>query len=395
MYLESISCCNNERKFTLLTPAAEPPALRFAILRVSSIGDVVLATACLDLVRVLSMPIHITWVGRNPSLDLIAKAYPNITTIDANPENPSYVNKVVEALQDMHFVLDLQMSIRSRSICRMLSKVGVSTFTCDKNSLRRGQAVVAARLRGRRSSLPESYQAMPRFQFDMMVDALKKAIRSHLPVEQYDGIAGFNPRPKLPTSHDEGELAWQKELKFGKWLAIAPGASYETKIAPEEFFLEVLSVLNSNYQGVEQLGLVFVGSEADRSKAISIIDKSLWRGGVLNLAGKLSLWESCLAIKEAKTIFSNDSSLCHIAEAVGVPSLVVFGPTIEAFGFAPWRSDSQAFSSPLGCRPCSKHGKADCRYKDKLCFKLVSPEIFASKAASLLELKPRKHNEEG
>ena len=92
---------------------------------------------------------------------------------------------------------------------------------------------------------------------------------------------------------------------------------------------------------------------------------------VLNLAGKLTLWESSLAIKESAIILSNDSSLCHIGEAVGTRSAVLFGPTVESFGFAPRHPESQAFSAPLGCRPCSKHGKAECRYGDKLCFSLI------------------------
>jgi hypothetical protein len=38
----------------------------------------------------------------------------------------------------------------------------------------------------------------------------------------------------------------------------------------------------------------------------------------------------------------------------------------------------------VGCRPCSKHGRAPCRYSDKLCFNTLSPDDIAAHLVSLL-----------
>jgi heptosyltransferase-2 len=220
------------------------------------------------------------------------------------------------------------------------------------------------------------------------VDALREGLLRHLPQEKRDGVASSPADPILPFDHDEGQRPWQKELKFGHWLAVAPGAAHPSKKAPEDLFLDILDRVRQHLRMAERseasLGLLFVGSEPDRDVALSLIDSLNWQGSVLNLAGKLSLWESALAVKEVHATLSNDSSLAHISEAVGTPSVVLFGPTVEAFGFDPWRPHSRAFSAPLGCRPCSKHGKAPCRYGDYLCFKLLSPGHIASHIWNLL-----------
>lgn len=379
----------------MFTPSSTPPVVKLAIIRSTSIGDVVLASACIDLLNKLSAPVELYWVGRSPALQLIEKAFPEVKTVAVDSNLPNYADEVIEAIKSVHIVVDLQMSIRSRAICRTLQKsYGIRTFNRRKNSLKRGQMVVAARLRGRRSALPEEYQQSEMLQHDMMSNALRQALSSYLPVETLDEIKSYKPQPVLPTDHDQTSRSWQKELKFGVWLAIAPGASFESKRAPESLFLDTLNKLSkllkeASYNGTE-LSLLFVGNEDDRVTALSILDKLGWKGPTLNLAGKLSLWESALAIKETKLVMSNDSSLCHIGEAVGVPSAVLFGPTVESFGFPPWRPESRAFSAPLGCRPCSKHGKSDCRYGDKLCFSLlrsndIAEYLFKTLAPSLKE----------
>lgn len=379
----------------LFTPSSSPPKVKIAIMRSTSIGDVVLATACIDLLRRIDAPVEIYWIGRNPSLQLISSAFPQIKVMDVDPENSQYMPSVLKFVAGVHMIVDLQVSMRSRAICRSIHKeYGLPIYTSQKNSLKRGQMVVSSRLRGRRKSLPEGITRPERFQFELMTETVLRAMREHLPIEQLDSLKGYSARPVLPTSHEDELKSWQKELKFGQWIAIAPGAAHETKRAPQELFVDILQhlkhLLVQSSLSEQSVGILFVGNEADRERALEISDRVSWTGSVLNLAGKLSLWESALAIREVVTVIANDSSLCHIGEAVGTPSTVLFGPTVEAFGFSPWRKESRAFSSTLGCRPCSKHGKISCRYQDKLCFKLLPAGDIARHVSQLLISKNSK-----
>lgn len=375
----------------MLTPSATPPLMKIAIYRSSSIGDVVLATACIDLLRQMQVPTQITWVGRRPALQLIASAYPDFKAVEVDPDITNYQDKVVQELKDVHFIVDLQTNLRSQLLCHSLKREHkIPNYICRKNTVDRSTMPIASRMRGRRRPLPESYMRAEKYQFEMMTDALKQALEVHLPVELLDGIDKLKARPVLPTSHDLGQMPWQKELKFGEWLAIAPGAAYDSKKAPLQLLRDIAELFSAHCRkdeilGKKSLGLVFVGNDKDREVALAILDRLDWSGPILNLAGKLSLWETALALRDAQALLCNDSGLLHIAEAVGTPVVALFGPTVEAFGFPPWREDSRVFSSPLGCRPCSKHGQADCRYGDKLCFGLIQPLQVVEHIKSLLK----------
>ena len=50
----------------------------------------------------------------------------------------------------------------------------------------------------------------------------------------------------------------------------------------------------------------------------------------------------------------------HLAEAVGVPVLALFGPTVDAFGYYPSRPDSKVVERDIPCRPCSRNGSRTC-----------------------------------
>ena len=374
----------------MLTPTGQVPTLRVAFYRTSSIGDVVLATACLDLLRQLPVPTEVTWIGRGVSLEMLASAYPEIRTITVRRESTmSDLQRAVEAISKVHLLIDLQCNLRSRWLGRQLRSVAdASIFPTEKAQLRRSRLVLEARVRGRRRPLPERSRQVLRLQHEMMCDALRRGLSHHLPVEMLDGLAALPARPRLPIP-DSFDSPWRKELRFGAWLGIAPGAAHATKAAPLELFAESLEKFKATIQQQEgpvpaPLGLVFFGDSKDRKAARQLLDDIHWTGPILNLAGRLSLWESAIALSETTCLLSNDSSLSHIAEAVDTPTAVLFGPTIESFGFAPRMRNSRAFSALVGCRPCSKHGRTPCRYADKLCFNALSTDAIALHLVSLL-----------
>lgn len=373
----------------MLTPSASGPTLRVAIYRTSSFGDVVLATSCLDLLDRLPLPTEITWIGRGAALDTIAHSWPAVKRLEiARTDSVIDLQKTVEALSNVHLFIDLQCNLRSRWLARQLKSAhGVPYFSAEKAQLARSRLILAARVRGRRRPLPDDVRQVARRQYEMMADALRRGLVHHLPVEMRDGIdAPVRPRLPIPTSF---ESPWRKELHFGAWLGVAPGAAHPTKQAPFEAMFATLEHVKrlsaaAGSSMPSPLGLAFYGDNHDRQIAMKIQDRIGWPGPVLNLAGRLSLWESAVALSETSCLLSNDSSLGHIAEAVDTPTAILFGPTVEAFGFAPRMKQSRAFSTPIGCRPCSKHGKIPCRYGDKLCFSGINLEEVATHLVTLL-----------
>jgi ADP-heptose:LPS heptosyltransferase len=374
----------------MLTPSHPAPALRLAILRTSSLGDVVLATSCLSMLVALPIPIEIFWIGRSNTLDMISRSWPQVKTIEL-PKNGtlSTLYDVIDKLKNIHFIVDLQCNLRSRWLCRNLKILkGIEYFESEKLQIFRSRLILEARIRGRRRPLkPKALR--PHFhQYKLMGNTLLNALKNHLSTDHLNLLKNGNFPPHLPIPHNF-DPPWRKELRFGYWLAIAPGAAYPTKQSPISLMTKIIkktielmdpsSLTNSTSLGentspltpLPSLGLVFLGDNKDRDIARVILDNIDWSGPLLNLAGKLSLWESAVALHEASVLLANDSSLSHIAEAVDTPVAMLFGPTIESFGFAPRKNQSRAFSSLIGCRPCSKHGMVPCRYNDKLCFHAI------------------------
>ena len=380
----------------MLTPSSTAPTLRVAIYRTSSLGDVVLGTACLDLLENLPIPTEVTWIGRGAALDVVRSGWPGVKALEVKrSDSLADLHRGLSNLRQYHLLIDLQCNLRSTWFARNLKAIhGVPFFAADKAQFARNRLIFEARLRGRRKPLPEKARTVTRPQYEMMCDALRRALHHHLPVEMCDGVDTVHVRPRIhiPEGFDS---PWRKELKFGTWLGVGPGASYPTKQAPldlmRDAILGVRTTLAERQNGAATpLGLVFFGDDRDRQVARELLDQLNWTDPVLNLAGRLSLWESAIALRETSALLSNDSSLGHIAEAVDTPAAVIFGPTVEGFGFAPRMPQSRAFSSSVGCRPCSKHGKIPCRFGDKLCFSTISGHDIAQHLVDLLS-GPRHH----
>jgi ADP-heptose:LPS heptosyltransferase len=361
-------------------------SLRIGIIRTSSIGDVILGTACLDYLRQVDLNAEIIWVGRKPSLTLVHQCWPSIVPLELPSRSSSKLHlEILEKLKTCDAVIDLQTNFRSRIMMRSLRRAKIPVFVADKAPWFRTKLVVLGWLRGRLAKLPTSCKMAPTLQYRMMLDSLHRALTF---LKKSDGAALERSRPSLPKA-DLGQIeqSWILEMSFGNWVAVSPGASHEPKRAPTEVFADILRELADQCTGQTIPGLVFLGSAADRIAAVTLMDQLSWPGAVINLAGKLSLEQTMLALAKVKTLLSNDSGLAHIAEAVGTPVAVLFGPTSEAFGFSPQRPNSESFSADVGCRPCSKHGKTPCRYGDQMCFRSIDVKRIALHLKSLMSVR--------
>jgi heptosyltransferase-2 len=85
--------------------------------------------------------------------------------------------------------------------------------------------------------------------------------------------------------------------------------------------------------------------------------------------------ESAAALKRCAVFVGNDTGTVHIATAMQRPIVVLFGPTVEEFGFYPYRTTSQVICKALPCRPCTHTGKGRCKIKEThACMKRIGVE---------------------
>ncbi|MEK7765252.1 MAG: glycosyltransferase family 9 protein, partial [bacterium] len=84
---------------------------------------------------------------------------------------------------------------------------------------------------------------------------------------------------------------------------------------------------------------------------------------------------------------TNDSGPMHLAALLRVPVVAIFGPTVPAFGYAPWPvggTRHAVLGLDLPCRPCTPHGGARCPIGTHECMTGISVERVTADVLSLV-----------
>ncbi|MDD5728399.1 MAG: lipopolysaccharide heptosyltransferase II [Victivallales bacterium] len=134
-----------------------------------------------------------------------------------------------------------------------------------------------------------------------------------------------------------------------KLIGMIPGARWESKHWPPEFFAAVAKrvlAADSNCK------ILLIGSPADREAAEKITAAGT-DGRIAVLAGDTSIGEMVEAIRRCVLIFSNDSGPIHIAAALRKPVFALFGPTDPA-KTGPYGNIHHIFQRRLKCSKCLK-----------------------------------------
>ncbi|MEI8027110.1 MAG: glycosyltransferase family 9 protein [Pseudomonadota bacterium] len=362
--------------------------ITLGILRTSSIGDVVLSTSAIDYLKQLEassphLQFKVYFISKKPCLDLLKSGISQVEVLDMEADELRI--KDANFLKGLHILIDLQDNPRSKMLGRYYGKVtGRSVIKSKKFRWHRAFLVLKARWYGRSRKLSDLDLKPLEFQYRTVVQTICKALESAgLNLDSKAAVEALEKaRPSLKTN---AELLTQPLLEPGSWIALGPGASFATKKYPEQEFRDVLKMLADCLSTDLIPNLVFLGDMNDQKAAEEILSSLDWPQKTANLCGKTTLPETTQILKQVRLILCSDTSLAHIAEAVRTPAGVIFGPTTEAFGFMPFSHESRAFSSPLGCRPCSKHGRAACRYSDKACFTSIPKNLIVDWMSQLLK----------
>jgi heptosyltransferase-2 len=155
-------------------------------------------------------------------------------------------------------------------------------------------------------------------------------------------------------------------------MAIAPGSVWNTKRWPEPYFAELIKKLVKH-----EVGIVLIGSQAEK-ELCDRIAQTTGQANILNLAGQTGLLQVAAIIQKCDLLICNDSGSLHIANAVQTDVFAFFGPTVQRFGFAPFRPNDKVFEIDLDCRPCASHGGKKCPQGHFRCMLDVKPEVVYS-----------------
>ena len=162
-------------------------------------------------------------------------------------------------------------------------------------------------------------------------------------------------RPELHMDAVQVETTLRElGLQRGGYVVFAPGAEFgPAKRWPARHFSELAARLS--------LPVLLLGSgkEAALCDEIATPVNAQQSGKCLNLAGKTSLPQALALIAASHSTVSNDSGLMHVAAALGVPQVAIFGsssplhtPPLNEKARVLWLKADPAYQPPLDCAPC-------------------------------------------
>ena len=169
-------------------------------------------------------------------------------------------------------------------------------------------------------------------------------------LEALDPVLTFRP-PTLCLS--KGEIAKGKDFLMAAglnpakpWVGLAPGAAYgPAKRWPASRFAAVGDLLQTEFQA----DLVLLGGPGDQEAADEV--QRAGTGRFLNLAGKTTLRQALTVLCNLQVLITNDSGLMHVASALGVPVVAIFGST-DPKATRPFTSRGSLIHHHLPCSPC-------------------------------------------
>ncbi|MBS1112060.1 MAG: ADP-heptose--LPS heptosyltransferase [Nitrospirae bacterium] len=165
-------------------------------------------------------------------------------------------------------------------------------------------------------------------------------------------------------------------------IGINPGATYgSAKRWPAENFAELIRTIINELDG----RVLIFGSPTEAEIADEILKKLETRDSelkthILNMTGKTNLRELTALISECDAFVTNDSGPMHMAAALHVPTVALFGST-DSSATGPFGDGHKVITKKLSCSPCLER---ECPEGHLKCMTEISPEEVFSALKDLL-----------
>lgn len=165
----------------------------------------------------------------------------------------------------------------------------------------------------------------------------------------------FDWLPQNAEARTVVESIWPSE--GARWVALQPGARWDNKRWPVEFYAELAVQLLGE---VPDLRVVVLGGNSDRALGKIIAARAGQR--CIDLTGRLTLPTLVEWLRRSSLLVTNDTGPMHLAAAVSCPVVALFGPTDPGLT-GPYGQPDAVIQLDLECRPCQK---PTCQFRDTL-----------------------------
>jgi heptosyltransferase-1 len=283
--------------------------MKICIIKLSAMGDIIHAMVALQFVKKNIIDVQIDWIvedgfkailENNPDIDNILPV--NLKSIKINKFKIFKQIKILKeyAKNNYDVVIDAQGLFKSAISAKIVGNriVGSKIVGFDSDSIREG---IASWFYG--ETVKIGYEKN-------VIDRNIKVICKSLNIEvKKDDI--LNKKPFLFSIN-------KVKNKKNKKIIFVVGASKPNKVYPKEKFLELAQRLN------EEIVVVW-GDDKELNIANWLVNKS----NLIKVAPKGNLDALKSNIQNAKLVIGADTGPTHMAWALNIPSITIFGNTPE------------------------------------------------------------------
>jgi heptosyltransferase-2 len=177
--------------------------------------------------------------------------------------------------------------------------------------------------------------------------------------------------PRLNVSKNAKQSVERKlqsaNINLGSIYVMCPGAEYgPSKRWPTDHFASLATQLVSNSPNNH---IILLGSQSDQILGAEITSLAKQDSHIHHWCGNTSLDEAIALIGMSKAVISNDSGLMHVAAALSIPQVAIFGSSDPAHT-PPLSEKAKVISLNLPCSPCHKK---ECPLGHLKCLKDILP----------------------
>ena len=281
--------------------------MKIAIVKLSALGDIVHAMIVLQFINKNYPESEIDWFVEKSFFEVLENN-PHINQI--HQVSLKSVNKSkslfliwkelrkIRKLSKYDLVIDMQGLLKSALIAQKIPSN--LTLGFDKDSLRESLAA---------KFYNQTYK----------IDYAKNVIERNLAVVAYAiklPIKKEDIYHKLPFLYSSREYSFDCISIAKNTVLLIPGASYHSKIYPVEQYARLTKQIDANF-------LVIWGNEEEKllAEQIKLISPNV------NVMNKLSIDKLISLIKQVNLVIGSDTGPTHMAWALNIPSITLFGPT--------------------------------------------------------------------
>ena len=371
------SFCCGWMKFGVILYVMLKPA-KILIIRLSSLGDIVLTTPFVRAVRARFPDAQIDFLLRQEFSELLQyhPALSRVLKYDTQSGFPG-LRTLKNSLQREYYdiVFDLHKSLRSRYLCLRMGSKEIRSI--KKRIIQRTLLVrCGINIYGKVVSAADRYLETG-ISYGMMND-------------------GQGPELFIPEFVRKSISAKMGVGPESLCIGFCPSAKHYTKRWLPDRFIELGIRLSRERNAM----ILLFGGPADIELCRTVsegINHGTGKTAARSFAGILSPLETAAAFERCGCVVTNDSGLMHIASAMKRKVVAVFGSTVKEFGFFPQGENNIVVENKkLRCRPCSHIGRESCPKKHFRCMTEITTEMVVHACDDQLNFindRPLKANE--